>query len=259
MIAPMKTLQNADAVSSMPRIFDMTSPLFPTYCGADKRLSISGAFSLVLNAAAAHCELIGTGVADMEERGLFWLMVRSRIRFHRRSYMMENAKLTTWPGRPSRLLCDRYYALSQGEELLMEARNEWAVLSLNTLRPTRTEAIYPDGFSALDASLLNEPFRRFQDDFCEEEAVKRVIVQPSDVDFGRHVNHALYLKMLTDSFSLTEWEALDAREIEVQYLSPCYEGEVLTVYRRKESNGFSFAIRKEDGKCALLAYLTVDR
>ena len=258
MIAPMKTEKIANT-ASMPRILDMMTPVFPTYCGADKRLSVSGAFALVLNAAAAHSELIGTGCADMKERGLFWLMVRSRIRFHRRPYMMENAKLTTWPGRPSRLLCDRYYALSQGQELLMEARNEWAVLSLDNMRPIRTESIYPEGFSTLDASLLSDPFRRLRDEFCEQDRVHRVTVLPSDIDFGRHVNNALYPKMLTDSFSLAEWEALTVREIEVQYLTPCFEGETLSVYRKPEANGFSFAIRKEEGKCALLAYLTVDR
>ncbi len=241
--------------ATMPRILDLMTPLFPTYCGADKCLSVSGAFSLILNAAAAHSEYIGTGCEDMKKRGLFWLMVRSRIRFHRRPAMMEECKLTTWPGRPKHFLCDRYYALSAGTELLLEARNEWAVLDLESGKPIRTECIYPDGFSTLDASLLSEPFRRMRDDFAEEERVKTVTVQPSDIDFGRHVNNALYLKMLTDSFTLSEWEALEPQEAEVQYVAPCFEGETLSVYRRREADGFSFAIRKEDGKCALLAHL----
>ncbi len=258
MTPTLQTYTETDKATSMPCLLDLHTPIYPTFCGADKCLSVSGAFSLILNAAASHSELIGTGCADMEERGLFWLMVRSRIRFHRRPLMMEECKLTTWPNRPGHFLCDRYYALTKGEELLIEGRNEWAVLSTESGKPTRTEHIYPDGFTPLDASLLSEPFRRMRDDFSEEEKVKELTVQPSDIDFGRHVNNALYLRMLTDSFSLSEWEALSPLEMEVQYVAPCFEGETLSVYRRQEADGFSFAIRKPDGKCALLARLITE-
>ncbi len=258
MTPALQTPAYVQKTDTMPRILDLLTPIYPTYCGADKRLSVGGAFSLILNAAASHSEHIGTGCADMEKRGLFWLMVRSRIRFHRRPSMMEECKLTTWPGRPGHFLCDRYYALTKGEELLIEGRNEWAVLSTESGKPTRTEHIYPDGFTTLDASLLSEPFRRMRDDFREEEKACEVAVKPSDIDFGRHVNNALYLRMLTDSFSLSEWEALSPLEMEVQYVAPCFEGETLSVYRRQEADGFSFAIRKPDGKCALLARLITE-
>ncbi len=253
MTPALQTPAYTNKTATMPRLLDLLTPIYPTYCGSDKCLSVGGAFSLILNAAAAHSELIGTGCEDMKERGLFWLMVRSRILFHRRPSMMEETKLTTWPGRPGHFLCDRYYALAKGEELLVEARNEWAVLSTESGKPIRTEHIYPDGFTTLDASLLSEPFRRMRDDFREKEKACEVAVKPSDIDFGRHVNNALYLKMLTDSFTLSEWEAIEPREVEVQYVTPALEGETLSVYRRKESDGFSFAIRKPNGKCALLA------
>lgn len=258
MTPALQTYTETEKKTSMPCLLNLYTPLYPSYCGADKRLSISGAFSLILNAAAAHSERIGTGCADMQEKGLFWLMVRSHIRFHRRPLMMEECTLTTWPSRPGHFLCDRHYALAADEELLMEARNEWAVLSLENGKPIRTEHIYPEDLSTLDTSLFSEPFRRMRDDFREEEKVSALTVKPSDIDFGRHVNNALYLKMLTDSFTLSEWEAFEPREVEVQYVAPALEGETLSLYRRKEADGFSFALRKPDGKCALLARLITE-
>ncbi len=240
-----------------PSLLQLATPIFPSYCGYDKNVSIEGAFTMILNAAAAHSELIGTGCAEMKANRLFWLMVRSRIRFHRRPSMMEEATLTTWPSAPGHFLCDRCYTLSEGEELLLEARNEWAVLNIDTQKPIRTEQIYPEELLTLERRVLPEPFRRMRDDFTEEEEVGKVTVQPSDIDFGQHVNNERYLHMLTNTLPLSSWQSLTVREVEVQYVTPCLEGETLTIYRREEADGFSFAIRKPDGKCALLSYFTL--
>lgn len=241
----------------VPSLLQTAVPLYPGFCAFDKRLGISGAFSLILDAAAAHSEKIGTGCVDMAKKRLFWLMVRSKIRFYKRPEMMQSVTLATWPAAPGRLFCDRFYtACGEDGALFFEARNEWAVLDTETGKPTRTEHIYGDTLFPLAASVLPEPFLRMTDDFTEKEAVAAYTVRPSDIDFGGHVNHVLYLRMLTDTVPLSEQAKHPPKEVEVQYLAPCFEGETLTVFRRMESGTATlFAIRKPNGQTALLARL----
>ncbi len=253
-----ETVKEQVKETTPPSILKQTLPLYPCFCGADKCLSLVGAFSLVLAGAAMHCELIGTGCEEMKAARRFWLMTRARIRFFRRPSMMEPVRLTTWPGAPRHYTCDRYYTL-EGEDgsPMAEARNEWAVLDIDSGRPVRTEGIYDPALSFLPTGVLTEPFLRQRDILTPEETVAHYRVQPSDIDFGKHMNHTVYPRIISDSFDVREQLATQVEEIEVQYLTPCYEGEELTILRRREGNLYLFSIRNAEGKTAFLATVRV--
>ncbi len=241
-----------------PCVLKQTLPLYPCFCGADKCLSLQGAFSLVLAGAAMHCELIGTGCEDMKAAHRFWLMMRTKIRFFGYPDMMETVRLTTWPAVPGHYTCDRYYTLEREDgSLMVEARNEWAVLDSDSGRPIRTEQIYDPALTFLPGGVLTEPFLRQRDTLTEEDFAARYRVQPSDIDFGNHMNHTVYPRIIADSFSVGEQKEMRIEEIEVQYLTPCYEGEELTVLRRREANTLLFSIRNAEGKTAFLATVRV--
>lgn len=240
-----------------PALLTKKTAILPSLCGVDQRLGIKGAFSLLLDAAANHCEQIGTGCRDMRDRHLFWLMSRAKVRFYNRPEMMDEITISTWPKAPGHFLCDRFYTVEQDGECVLEGRQEWAVLDTKTGKPIRTEHIYPDAFSPLPVEVLPAPFARLRDTLTEGDLVHRLHVSPSDIDFGGHVNNIVYLRMLTDSFSTAEYRTLAPREVEVQYLSPCFEGEELAVLRKRTDEGYALSIRKKDGKTAFLARIAV--
>ena len=99
--------------TTCPALLTKKTAILPSLCGADQRLCIRGAFSLLVDAAADHSELIGTGCRDMRERHRFWLMSRAKIRFYSRPSMMEDIVVNTWPKAPGHFLCDRFYTVEQ--------------------------------------------------------------------------------------------------------------------------------------------------
>lgn len=240
-----------------PALLTKKTAILPSLCGADQRLGIRGAFSLLVDAAADHCEQIGTGCRDMRERHLFWLMSRARIRFYSRPEMMDEITVNTWPKTPGHFLCDRFYTVEHDGECVLEGRQEWAVLDTESGKPIRTEHIYPDTLSPLPVEVLSTPFTRLRDTLDEGDLVHRLRVLPSDIDFGGHVNNTIYLRMLTDSFTTAEYCALEPHEVEVQYLAPCFEGEELTLFCKKTDEGYLLAIRKENAKTAFLARIAL--
>lgn len=78
-------------------------------------------------------------------------------------------------------------------------------------------------------------------------------VRPTDIDFGRHMNNVAYVRVLLDCFSAAELASGRIASMEVHYAAPCLEGEELGVYCRREENGCRLAIKKADGKAAVLA------
>ncbi len=237
----------------MENYLKRTEIAFNNDCGPDRRLSLCGGVRKIMDAASLHAEVLGVGAAAFEEQHRFWLAVRTRLRFYRRPQLMEEFTVTTWPTPPARLYCKRHYRFEKGEEILADAWNEWAILDLAAGRPVRTTDVYPAGLALREEGLLPEPTERFADDFTAEEMVAMVTPQSSDIDYGQHVNNIAYLRMLTDTFSVEELGALNLQDFDIAYLRQCYEGETLSIYRRREGEGYRFLIRKQNGEPAFFA------
>ena len=65
-------------------------------CDNLKKLSIPNIFSLFMDIAAEDAMQIGLGPDDLGEN-LFWLTVKTKIRFYERPEAMKTVTLDTWP------------------------------------------------------------------------------------------------------------------------------------------------------------------
>ncbi|MEA4964382.1 MAG: thioesterase [Oscillospiraceae bacterium] len=230
----------------------------PGYSDAAGNLSVLGIFVLFQDLASEHAEKIGTGGAAMAERGLFWLTVRTRIRFYERPAMMEEVLLETWLARfqTSDVRTNRYYRMTGGGRLLAEGKTEWAVLRLGDQSVGRIgEAGVPEELAFRDEIVCPEPFTRFRTAFTEEDRQEDHRVRASDIDMGHHMNNTAYVRALLDTFPARELATMPVRELEICFRAPCYDGETLPVYRRRQETGWEFAIHRPDGKPAALARL----
>lgn len=230
----------------------------PSLCDAGSRLSIQSVFVLFQDAAAEHAELLGIGGTAMAEKGLFWLTVRTKVRFYERPYMMEQMMLKTWLGAfaPGDLRTYRYYTLRCDGRLIAEGRTEWTILRTADQSMARIRDVgFPD-ITVLEDIVCPEPFSRFRFEHSPEDEIFSCRVRSTDVDMGRHMNNTAYIRMLLDTFTMEELESIEPKELEICYKQACYGGEELTVCRRATDNGWEFAVLREDGKPATLARLT---
>ena len=111
-----------------------------SHCDETGRLSVQGALGEFMDIAALHAEQIGVGGADMAKRGLFWLTVRTRIRFYKRPAMMQTVELETWPGTVEGMRCERYYTMKRGDALLAEAKSAAERARAQALQSAHQEA-----------------------------------------------------------------------------------------------------------------------
>ena len=102
---------------------------------------------------------------------------------------------------------------------------------------------------------IEEKFRRFKDDFTEDDFVYKRLVRSGDIDVTHHTNNVTYITMLLDTFTVKELESIQWKDIEVSYLNESLEGETLSIYRKEKEDGYYFSIKKEDGKTAVMAAL----
>ena len=103
----------------MQNFYERDLTILPSMCDATAKLGIPNAFALFMDLATEHAEILGVGMNGLMKQGLFWLTVRTRIRFSDRPAMTEKVRLRTWPEAPERSRCNRDYAILRGDEIIV--------------------------------------------------------------------------------------------------------------------------------------------
>lgn len=239
----------------MQGYFEKEFTLTPDYCDARAGLSPYGAFTIFQAIATEHAELIGVGGAAMAKRGEFWLTAHSRVDFFGRAKLMQTLTAKTWPescGEKS-IRCFRSYSLKCGEELVALGRTQWAILGPEQKIVPFGQSGFPRDFPFTGEAGITDAPMRFRDDFAPEDFVREYTVRPTDIDFGRHMNNVAYIRVVLDCFSAKTIASGTISSIEAHYAAPCLEGETLCVYQKQEADTVRVAIKKADGKAAVLA------
>lgn len=224
-------------------------------CDHRAKASIPYLVSLFMDLATEHSEEMGIGKDVMDETGLFWIAVRTKLKIHRLPCRMEEVTVATWPETPGRIRCNRYYTLSVDGELLVEAKNEWAIIDLKSGRPQKLSSLYPEGLEHLPDVVCEEPFARFTDDFADAEEFAAYQVRSIDIDFGQHMNNVAYIRALFGGLTCKELETMNITGLEVAYKAQSYEGDVLILRRRETEDGSDFAMLRENGDVAAIIRL----
>ena len=227
-----------------------------SHCDSTSRLGIPQTFALCMDLAQEHAEQLGNGVPEMIRRGLFWVAVKTKLRFYRRPSMAERITAATWPEPPGRMRGDRDYLLTAKGETLIEGKTEWSILDTKNggLHSPR-EHIYDEALVFCTDQCCPEPYRRFHGEF-PDPPFSTYTVRPTDIDMGGHMNNTAYVRMLADLFPVAQWNELDPREIEVHYRAACYEGDTLLLQKRNLEGKLELRAGLEDGTTILLARIT---
>lgn len=223
-------------------------------CDYSACLGIPNAFGLFMDLAGEHAELLGLGREAMAQKNLFWLAVRTRVQFAApRPAMLRPVTAATWPARPEKLRCERYYTLSSEGVPVAEGKTEWAAIDTKTGRLCKVFDIYPPELAMADEIVCPEPFARITGDFSGLPPAGQYRVSSSDIDYGGHMNNVTYVRALLGTFGVQELTSLRVSRLELNYRSPCYEGELLSIRRRPFEGGLDLAMLRPDGTPAVLA------
>lgn len=239
----------------MQSIFEKEFVVAPSMSDGKGHLSIHGVFSAFMDVAMEHAMKLGIGLDYTMPRGLFWITVRTKVKFLRHVNLSEILTLRTWPEVPSKLRCVRYYALSDKNGICVEGKTEWAIINMQSGRPQVLEDVYPDGMEFCADTVCDTPFMRISDDFSDGTAFKPFRVESSDIDMGRHMNNVMYVRHALNCFSVEEFYDMNIHEFEVCYRTACFEKETITPHLRKTEDGYDMGFVKEDGKCAVLIHM----
>ena len=229
--------------------------IVPSICDGSGRLSYHDTFAVFQDIASVHAQRMGLGLYEMQQKDLYWLTVRTKIRFLHRPAMMREVTASTWPDAPGKVRCNRSYLLEQDGEPLVAGKTEWATVNTKTGKLELMTDLYHCDPAPLS---LDEPFARIPDSFEEVPVYGSYVVRSTDIDVGGHMNNAAYVRAVMSSFSGKEILGIRIRTMDVVFRNSCFEGETLLLQKKQTENGIDLRASREDGTTILLARVETD-
>ena len=226
-------------------------------CDSLMRFKAEAAFMSFQDVASRHAIFLGVDdFSLLEKDNAMWVISKTKVKINKLPLWNDDITIRTWPMGAEGVRCNRCYQIIKDNEILINAITEWVIIdaTTRTLRKVETTS-YPNDVDWITEKSIEEKFRRFKDDFTEEDFINKRTVRSGDIDVTHHTNNVTYITMLLDTFSVRELELMRWKDIEVSYLNESLEGEVLSIYRKQKEDGYYFSIKKEDGKVVLMAFL----
>ena len=101
----------------------------------------------------------------------------------------------------------------------------------------------------------DRPFARINKNFDEAETIGEYTVRSVDIDLGGHFNNVNYVRAMLGCFSVEEIEAMNIKEMELNFIHQTYEGETLTYKSRKTDDGIEVGAINSEGKPVFLSVI----
>lgn len=200
------------------------------------RLKPGHLLSFVQDAAGDHSKLLGTGRDALDEKHLFWAVIRHRVQISRLPNSGEKITLETWPMPTTRTAYPRAsIAFDREGKELFRCVSLWVLMDQNTramVLPGKSgialKGLVRGNELAIPGSLMPKTM----------EYQMRRTVRFTDLDINGHMNNCRYLDWVTDLLPSSFHKEHSMREFSVSYLSEVTEGTEVTLNWEFHPEGF---------------------
>lgn len=221
-----------------------------SFCGADVKLSVEGAFRIVEDMVT---ELMGDqkidGVTCMREYGGMWVFVRNYIDLLQPVDWMEEYTAKSFISSFSkvRLYIDTVLEKADGT-MALTSRLELCAVDLETGKIRKAATVGVGENTPPEDSPVEITYSREKP--VKSELLDEITVRSTDIDYCKHTNNISYVRYFMNQYGVEDLIARPVKSIEVQYGTQTHEGDRLEVWRCGSENADAFEI-DIDGKAAV--------
>ena len=223
-----------------------------SFCGADVKLSVEGAFRIVEDLVT---ELMGDqkidGVTCMREYGGMWVFVRNRIEMPQRLAWMEEFTVTSYISSFSkiRLYIDTVIQKADGS-IALKSRLELCALDLETGKIRKSESVGVGEKTPAEEPMFEIAYSKEKP--ARGDKIDEITVRSADIDYCHHTNNISYVRYFVNQIGVDDLIEHTVKAIEVQYVNQTHEGDSLGVYRCELASDTAaseaYVIEKDDAK-----------
>ena len=169
-------------------------------------------------AAGRSADGLGFGLAALNERGLTWVLARTRLVLDAPLRWGETLTVETWPSGLDRLAALRDFRLWRDGQEVGRALTTWFALDLASRKPVRPQPLLPESFHAQPPHVLpvaEPPVPELE----AAELDRRFQVRFADIDANLHVTNSSYVAWAMEAVDEATWRGSRLAALDVQFLA----------------------------------------
>ncbi len=229
----------------MQPFYEKECRILPTAADAFDRLKPSGLLALLQEVSGEHCAILGADLPALQEKKLFWAVLRHRVQINRLPGSGETVTMQTWPMPTTRTAYPRAARCLDGQGTeLFRCISLWALMDQeqrSMVLPGKSGVSVPG--TLLGSELAVPGSMALREALNKENRTVRF----TELDQNAHMNNCRSLDWVMDALPGQFHAGHSVREFSVSYLSEAREGEELTLSWDLSEDGFLWvdALRKE--------------
>ncbi len=197
-------------------------------CDRFGRLKPSAILWLVQEMAGRHCLRLGLDWDSLAAKGMFWAIIRHRVRVSQMPRKDQTIRIETWPMPTTRVAYPRnVVAFDQDGNELWRSTSIWVLMDMQTRTMILPGKNGVEVCGTLQGDELPSPgsVPPAVLSSCEGRTVRF-----TDLDINGHMNNCRYLDWAADLLSSQFHEAHTVQDFTLGYLSEAREGDRLQVF-----------------------------
>lgn len=191
------------------------------------RMKPSYMLSLAQDMAGEHSTLLGTSREALEEKRLFWAVIRQKVQITRLPESRETITLETWPMPTTRTAYPRAtVAYDEGGNEVFRCISLWVLMDLDTramILPGKSGVTVEGLLRGSELSIPGSLAPRVM-----EHTTQRT-VRFTELDINGHLNNCRYLDWVDDLMGSDFHRDHPVKEFSISYLSEVKEGAKVTL------------------------------
>ncbi len=200
-------------------------------CDRAKRLRLHCLFNLFQDVADEHADALGVGYDFCLSHGIGWVGANYHLKINRLPAWRESFALSTWAsGKTAVSGIREFKAETASGETLFYASSQWALISLETMRPVSVAKNLTD-YVLHDERVIDTTFPAVPLPERDDAAVE-FCVRYDDIDINDHVNNAVYPLWALEGLARDYVEEHDIAEMEIAFKRPARIDDKIAVFTR---------------------------
>lgn len=176
-----------------------------------------------------------------------WVVAKTRINFTKFPKWLDTIKGHSYTAQTklARVELETTFK-DKNDNILFVVNQESCPIDITTRKIRKINTIsYPTDMETIDA-IHKEPFLKLDTFFEDIDKVYSFNVLATDIDFSNHVNNAVYVRYILNTFPSDFWNDKTITYFEIHYIRETKEGQLLTIFKKEIDIGTIDLLIKDD-------------